>query len=127
MPELRDPTVLAAIITGVVALAAIIGSVCTTWLTLRHQRGVAHEDRVWDRRADAYMGFFVLADALKNGVDYPESRLPETIGAIYAFGSSTVVELLERIPSVSTEIAEGRGVTGSVAEQMRAELPGRHK
>ena len=126
MPGFRDPTVLGAIITGLVALAAIVGSVLTTWLTLRHQRGLANEDRVWDRRANAYLGFFVLADARKNDVDFPVTRLPETIGAVYAFGSTKVIELMEGIESLSSDVAGGRGVSGQVAHQMRSELLGRH-
>jgi hypothetical protein len=41
--------VLAAIITGAVALVAIVGTVVTTWLTLRHQRNADEQRRQHER------------------------------------------------------------------------------
>jgi hypothetical protein len=72
------------------------------------------------------LGFFVLADARKNGVEFPESQLPETIGAVYAFGSAEVVQLMEIIPTLKAR-SEGRGILGPVADQMRLELMGKQR
>jgi len=44
-----DPAVLAAEITGAVALAAVVGSTATTWLTLRHQRNAEDQRRRHER------------------------------------------------------------------------------
>jgi hypothetical protein len=44
-----DPAVLAAEITGAVALAAVVGSTATTWLTLRHQRNAEDQRRQHER------------------------------------------------------------------------------
>jgi hypothetical protein len=40
-----DPTVLAAVITEAVVVAAIVGTVVPTWLTLRHQPGAEDQRR----------------------------------------------------------------------------------
>jgi hypothetical protein len=45
----------AAYVTGSVAALAIIGSLVTTWLTLRHQRALARDERLATQRADAYI------------------------------------------------------------------------
>lgn len=65
MTDLRvEAAVLAAIITGNVAFLAIVGSIVTTYLTLRHQRNT--ED--WRREHERHMR--LLESGLKGGVDF---------------------------------------------------------
>jgi hypothetical protein len=56
--------VLAAVITGAVALVAIVGTLVTTWLTLRHQRNA--EDK--RRRHERHM--HLLDSGLSAAVDF---------------------------------------------------------
>jgi len=56
--------VLAAVITGAVAFAAIVGAIVTTWLTLRRQRN-AEDQR---RRHERHMR--LLESGLKAAVDF---------------------------------------------------------
>jgi hypothetical protein len=60
----RDPQVLAAVITGSVALAAIAGAVVTTWLTLRHQRKADEQRRQHERHMR------LVDSGLKAAVDF---------------------------------------------------------
>src|SRR5229473_6184284 len=67
-PAMSDPrvqaAVLAAVITGAVAFAAIVGAIVTTWLTLRRQRN-AEDQR---RRHERHMR--LLESGLKAAVDF---------------------------------------------------------
>ncbi len=65
---MSDPTahalVVAAVITGAVAGAAIVGTVVTTWLTLRHQR------KAEDKRHQHERHMRLLESGLKAAVDF---------------------------------------------------------
>jgi hypothetical protein len=44
----------AAYITGSIAALAIVASTISTWITLRYQRTLAQDERLFNHRADAY-------------------------------------------------------------------------
>jgi hypothetical protein len=60
----KDPRVLAAVISGAVAFAAIVGAVATTWLTLRHQRKADEQRRQHEQRMR------LVDSGLKAAVDF---------------------------------------------------------
>lgn len=49
---------------SVVAIVAIVGSVATTWLGLRGQRGTLHDDRLWAKRTETYEAYYAYATRL---------------------------------------------------------------
>lgn len=114
------PALGAAYITGGVAALAIVASVTSTWLTLRHQRSLALDERLLTLRADAYL------QLLKHQATDPGYRqlLPPDVASVFnAFASEEVHIALGRVRESRDESPENFArALDLMVSQIRSEL-----
>jgi hypothetical protein len=116
-------------IAGIAATAALgIAGVTTNWLTARddraHQRALAHDDRVYDRRADTYLAaltliqeqrFQIFKDWIRYLDEAAKIRKPATFpmsgdgdanlrARLTAFGSPRIVAAYGRLHSTADSL-----------------------
>jgi hypothetical protein len=94
MPIVASAEVDAAFITGAVAALAIVGSLVTTALTLRHQRALADEERISNRRADAYIR---LLEHQRVDPSFKDILPPEVASRLLAYGSEEANHALDAV------------------------------
>jgi hypothetical protein len=113
----------AAYISGTVAALAIVGSLVTTGLTLRHQRALAEEDRLSDRRADAYVR---LLEYQHEDAAFEQLLPPAVASRFLAFGSQDANRALDGVRAArkTSKEAFNEAIDGLV-RQIRLELQGR--
>lgn len=75
----------AAYISAAVAALATVGSLLTTGLTLRHQRLQAEEERLSNRRADAYIR---LLEHQHEDPAFEQLLPPQVASRLLAYGSA---------------------------------------
>jgi len=94
------PEVIAAYIVGGVALVAVLGSVITTWLTLKHQRALMVDDRIWRARSEIYVRILNLT-LYKGGDELSDARLTDELedaaAKVEAFASDEVVSIFHAL------------------------------
>jgi hypothetical protein len=112
----------AAYITGSVAALAIIGSLFTTWLTLRHQRALAQDERLATQRADAYIR---LIEYQRIDPGFRNLLPAEVASRLLAYGSEEVNWALQRVREAigQSPEASNEAIDGMIA-RVRFELQG---
>jgi hypothetical protein len=113
----------AACITAAVAALAIVGSLVTTRLTLRHQRLQAEDERLSNRRADAYIR---LLEYQHEDAGFKGLLPPQVASRLLAYGSEDVNRALDvvRKPRDSSDEAFNEAIDALVL-QIRTELQGK--
>jgi hypothetical protein len=113
----------AAYVTGSVAALAIIGSIVTTWLTLRHQRTLAQDERLASQRADAYIR---LIEYQRIDPGFSNLLPAEVASRLLAYGSEEVNRALQRVREATSQStkASNEAIDGMIA-QVRFELQGK--
>jgi hypothetical protein len=113
----------AAYVTGSVAALAIIGSLITTWLTLRHQRALARDERLAAQRADAYIR---LIEYQRIDPGYRKLLPAEVASRLLAYGSEEVNWALQRIREATRQSTEASNeAIDRMIAQVRLELQGK--
>jgi len=113
----------AAYITGSVAALAIAGSLITTWLTLKHQRALAEDERLSNRRADAYMR---LIEHQRADPGFKNLLPAEVASRLIAFGSEDVNRALQRVREATHQSTDSFNTAiNQMISQIRLELQGR--
>jgi hypothetical protein len=118
-----SPELGAAYITGAVAALAIVASLITTWLTQRHQRALAQDERISARRADAYIRL-IEHQRIDPGFN---SLLPaEVASRVIAYGSEDANRALQQVREATRQPAGNfsEAIDGLIA-QIRFELQGK--
>jgi hypothetical protein len=111
----------ASYVSAGVAALAILASLVTTFLTLRHQRALAEEERVSKNRADAYIR--LLEYQHKN--PRFEGLLPAEIAARFlAHGSEEANRALDTVRKARGDEAFKKAIDGLLT-QIRFELQGK--
>jgi hypothetical protein len=112
----------AAYISGAVAALAIVGSLVTTGLTLRHQRALAEEERLSNRRADAYVR---LLERQHGDPGFRELLPPEVASRFLAYGSEEANRALDavRVARNTSDQAFNEAID-DLLRQIRLELQG---
>ena len=87
MELIASGEITAAYVSAAIAALAIVGSLITTWLTLRHQRVLAQDERLWTRRADTYVLFL---QHQRDDPDFSELLPAELASQLIAYGSEEV-------------------------------------
>ncbi|MEU2717008.1 hypothetical protein [Streptomyces sp. NPDC007205] len=113
------------IVGGVIALA---GSVTSTWLQARRQRDLAHDERMWTRRADLYVEL-LAADGAEasptrghpSDLDVPpdpavELSLTQLRARVDAFASVHVARLWREAVERDQELIDAATAPGSMSD-----------
>ena len=123
MLVLASANLAAAYITAAVAGLAIVGSLVTTGLTLRHQRLQAEEERLSNRRADAYIR---LLEHQHEDPRFDQLLPPQVASRLLAYGSEEVNRAMGTVRRTRDSSAEAfnEAIDGLV-RQIRVELQGK--
>jgi hypothetical protein len=110
----------ATYVSGAVALLAIVSSLVTTALTLRHQRTLAEEGRISDRRADAYIR---LIEHQHEDPAFEHLLPPQVASRLLAYGSEEVNNALGNVRRAANESGESfESAIDDLLRKMRCEL-----
>jgi hypothetical protein len=113
----------AAYVTGSVAALAIVGSLITTWLTLRHQRALAQDERLATQRADAYMR---LIEYQRIDPGFRKLLPAEVASHLLAYGSEEVNRALQQVRKATGQSAQASNkAIDEMIAQIRFELQGK--
>ena len=122
---LADPSaeLSATYVTASVAALAIAGSLITTWLTLRHQRALAQDERLATQRADAYIR---LIEYQRIDPGFKNLLPAEVASRLLAYGSEEVNRALQRVREATGQSAGtfNEAIDGMIA-RVRFELQGK--
>jgi hypothetical protein len=119
------PELTAAYVSGSVAALAIAGSLITTWLTLRHQRALAEEERISSRRANAYIR---LLEHQHTDPGFSEKLPPKVASRLLAFGSAEVNQALQDVRAAARPGSQSGSFDQAIdalVSQVRRELQGK--
>ena len=123
MLVLASAELAAAYITAAVAALAIVGSLVTTGLTLRHQRLQAEEERLSNRRADAYIR---LLEHQHEDPAFEQLLPPQVASRLLAYGSEDVNRALGLVRRTRDRSGEAfNQAIDALVRQIRTELQGK--
>jgi hypothetical protein len=111
----------AAYITGSVAALAIAASLITTWLTLRHQRLLAHDERLSKLRADAYIR---LIEHQRADPGFTGLLPAEVASRLLAYGSQEMNLALQRVREAEGSAEAFDEAIDAMVARIRFELQG---
>jgi hypothetical protein len=123
MLVLASAELAAAYISAAVAALAIVGSLMTTGLTLRHQRLQSEQERLSNRRADAYIR---LLEYQHEDPAFDQLLPPQVASRLLAYGSEDVNRALGLVRR--TRNSSGEAFNKAIDEmvlQIRTELQGK--
>jgi hypothetical protein len=123
MLVLASAELAAAYVSAAVAALAIVGSLATTALTLRHQRLQAEEERLSTRRADAYIR---LLEHQHEDPAFEHLLPPQVASRLLAYGSEEVNRALGLVRRTRNSSGEAFGeAIDALVLQIRTELQGK--
>lgn len=87
---------LGSCLTALVAIIAVIANQMATRKALKHQREMAEDERLWQRRADLYVELLETTAAWTRGETEAEPSMQSIQARLIAFGSSDVISVALR-------------------------------
>ncbi|MEU1409895.1 hypothetical protein ABZ471_48310 [Streptomyces sp. NPDC005728] len=114
--------------TTVGGVIAVAGSVTATWLQTRRQRNLAHDERMWVRRADLYVELLTADGAeasptrgYPSDFDVPpdpdaELRLTQLRARVDAFASTRVARLWHEGVERDQELLDAATAPGAMSD-----------
>jgi hypothetical protein len=91
----------------ILSFLALVVTLVITLKTLKSQRQMAQDDRVWDKRAEAYVD---LADWAWKGANYDGESMDVVFSKALAFASDEVLSMVIRILSIRAPILRKQAV-----------------